>query len=639
MNRFPNDLDEEICITEKFEREEDDDDDDDEQEDGEDDWDDWNADEEGSEEAFDSNFLCLFCNSKYNDCDTLFNHCNSVHYFDFHGIRRTLGLDFYGSFKVINYIRSQVAENRCWSCGFLCQSNQDLQNHLHKTLNLSDVKAFWDDDKYLNPFRQDDPLLYSFAEDEEDDEISLINNDLQRNAGTDGGNCNHDEMSRENLPFHPNQNKENGMEDCCSSLHGYLNAPSNLEAEIENTVKTTEIVGLKDNQLKIARRNVDRMDIKNANVNYFDSYSSFGIHREMLSDKVRTEAYMHAILQNPSLFHNAAVMDVGCGTGILSLFAAKAGASRVLAVEASEKMAAVATQIAKDNGLWRNEKQTGDYGVSSGTIEVVHGMVEELDKNIKIQPHSVDVLVSEWMGYCLLYESMLNSVLFARDRWLKPGGAILPDTATILVAGFGAGGTSLPFWENVYGFSMSCVGKELVKDAAKAPIVDIVDANDLVTSTAILHTFDLATMHPDEVDFTASTDLEPNLHYPSSNSDDVEVEASWCHGVVLWFETGFTSRFCKESPAVLSTSPHTPKTHWSQTILTFTEPIAITSRKSATNKSAPVGSHASPAVKVHLRLSIVRAPEHRSIDISLETTGIAGDGRNRDWPVQLFTLR
>lgn len=70
--------------------------------------------------------------------------------------------------------------------------------------------------------------------------------------------------------------------------------------------------------------------------------------------------------------------------------------------------------------------------MSSGTLEVVHGMVEELDKNIDIQPHSVDVLLSEWMGYCLLYESMLSSVLFARDRWLKPGGAILPDTATIV---------------------------------------------------------------------------------------------------------------------------------------------------------------------------------------------------------------
>lgn len=57
-------------------------------------------------------------------------------------------------------------------------------------------------------------------------------------------------------------------------------------------------------------------------------------------------------------------------------------------------------------------------------------MVEELDKSIEY--HSIDVLLSEWMGYCLLYESMLSSVLFARDHWLKPGGAILPDTATIV---------------------------------------------------------------------------------------------------------------------------------------------------------------------------------------------------------------
>lgn len=68
----------------------------------------------------------------------------------------------------------------------------------------------------------------------------------------------------------------------------------------------------------------------------------------------------------------------------------------------------------------------------SGVINVVQCMVEELDKYIYIPPNSVDVLVSEWMGYCLLYESMLSSVLYARDRWLKPDGAILPDTATLV---------------------------------------------------------------------------------------------------------------------------------------------------------------------------------------------------------------
>lgn len=68
----------------------------------------------------------------------------------------------------------------------------------------------------------------------------------------------------------------------------------------------------------------------------------------------------------------------------------------------------------------------------NGVMEVVQGMIEELKSTQKVQPHSVDVLVSEWMGYCLLYESMLSSVLYARDQFLKPGGAILPDTATMV---------------------------------------------------------------------------------------------------------------------------------------------------------------------------------------------------------------
>lgn len=59
-------------------------------------------------------------------------------------------------------------------------------------------------------------------------------------------------------------------------------------------------------------------------------------------------------------------------------------------------------------------------------------MIEDLERSISIEPHTLDVLLSEWMGYCLLYESMLSSVIFARDRWLKPGGAVLPDTATMV---------------------------------------------------------------------------------------------------------------------------------------------------------------------------------------------------------------
>lgn len=75
---------------------------------------------------------------------------------------------------------------------------------------------------------------------------------------------------------------------------------------------------------------------KNDDSVYVNSYSNYTIHLEMLQDQVRTEGYMNAILQNKDLFKDKIVLDVGCGSGILSLFAAKAGAKKVIAVDMSE---------------------------------------------------------------------------------------------------------------------------------------------------------------------------------------------------------------------------------------------------------------------------------------------------------------
>lgn len=66
---------------------------------------------------------------------------------------------------------------------------------------------------------------------------------------------------------------------------------------------------------------------------YTDSYSGVGIHEEMIKDNVRTQTYQRAIMRNAHLFKDKVVLDVGCGTGILSLFAAKAGAKLVIGVE------------------------------------------------------------------------------------------------------------------------------------------------------------------------------------------------------------------------------------------------------------------------------------------------------------------
>ena len=60
----------------------------------------------------------------------------------------------------------------------------------------------------------------------------------------------------------------------------------------------------------------------------------------------------------------------------------------------------------------------------------MRGKMEE----VQLPVDKVDIIISEWMGYFLLYESMLDTVLYARDRYLAPGGVILPDKATMVLA-------------------------------------------------------------------------------------------------------------------------------------------------------------------------------------------------------------
>lgn len=77
-----------------------------------------------------------------------------------------------------------------------------------------------------------------------------------------------------------------------------------------------------------------------------------------------------------------------------------------------------AREIVKVNGL-------------SDKITLIQGKMEE----IELPFPKVDIIISEWMGYFLLYESMLDTVLYARDKYLVKDGLIFPDKATIFFAG------------------------------------------------------------------------------------------------------------------------------------------------------------------------------------------------------------
>ena len=105
------------------------------------------------------------------------------------------------------------------------------------------------------------------------------------------------------------------------------------------------------------------------------------------------------------------VLDVGCGTGILSMFAAKAGAKMVIGVDMSS-IVDHAKEIVKDNKL-------------DDVVTIIRGKVEEISLPEGVEKVTilifilmtilqVDIIISEWMGYCLFYESMLDTVLYAR---------------------------------------------------------------------------------------------------------------------------------------------------------------------------------------------------------------------------------
>ncbi|CAG9460576.1 unnamed protein product [Pedinophyceae sp. YPF-701] len=148
--------------------------------------------------------------------------------------------------------------------------------------------------------------------------------------------------------------------------------------------------------------------------NYFCTYGYLYHQKDMLEDHKRTGAYYRAVMNNKKCFEGKVVLDVGTGSGILALFAAMAGAAKVYAVEATD-MARKAREIIEHNGY-------------SATIEVIQGTIETVEI-----PDKVDIIISEWMGYFLLRESMLDSVLCARDRFLKPEGAMYPSHARILM--------------------------------------------------------------------------------------------------------------------------------------------------------------------------------------------------------------
>eukprot|EP00878_Enallax_costatus_P015964 GHUV01016737.1.p1 GENE.GHUV01016737.1~~GHUV01016737.1.p1 ORF type:complete len:324 (+),score=71.11 GHUV01016737.1:518-1489(+) len=265
-----------------------------------------------------------------------------------------------------------------------------------------------------------------------------------------------------------------------------------------------------------------------------------GIHEEMLKDTVRTRSYMNSILHNSHMFKGKIVLDIGCGTSILSLFAAKAGAAHVYGIECSG-IADQAKVIVEENGY-------------SDKVTIIQGKVEEVELPVK----EVDIIISEWMGYFLLYESMLDTVIYARDKWLKPDGIVLPDRCTLSMTAIEDGqyrADKIDFWDNVYGFNMRVI-KEL---AMTEPLVDTVEPQQVCADNCVLQTFDIHKMKKDDATFSAPFKIKCTRN-------------EYVHALVGFFDVYFNA--CHK-PISFSTGPTARNTHWKQTVFYLEDTLTV----------------------------------------------------------------
>ncbi|KAJ5093073.1 hypothetical protein N7456_008934 [Penicillium angulare] len=458
-------------------------------------WEDLEADDE-SQPVVD-----LFSDQVFPDVRSLLKECKEKHQFDLLKIQKDLDLDFLDTIKLVNYVRSEVKSG-------------------NKIPDVSSKSKFADD-VYMKPVLEDDALLYSLDDiTEEQGEEAAPGSEAERRV----------QELQEDLERLQTQFSEyrlavqQSMEDQLTKEDDKLDA-SAPSGSSNGATKAQEI-----------------------DEDYFASYAYNGIHESMLKDAIRTDAYRDFVYENKNLFKDKVVLDVGCGTGILSMFCAKAGAKKVISVDNSNIIDR-AKEIVFDN-------EFGDV------ITLVRGKIEE----VTLPVDKVDIIISEWMGYALLFEAMFDSVIYARDRYLAPDGLMVPSHATLRIAPYADPDfidSHINFWQNVYGFKMNSMLLKIYDEA----VVRGISSSTLAADSTIFLPLPLHTITVDELSFLKEFQVTLN--------QDIDALDGWA----IWFDMFFMpsrdspipenavpSDMQKKGYVAFTTGPDGTETHWQQTV-------------------------------------------------------------------------
>ena len=425
---------------------------------------------------------------------------SASHRFNLIAFCKLHGLDFYGFIKLVNFIRKK-----------------GLDENEANVVNLFDFSS----DEFLMPVIVDDGLLQI-------DFDGL----LERHCENGGGTADDEEKQALEERLKEAERKAAAAEE---NLTRAVNDLERFKKEMRSLLLQSA-----HNSAVDAEQGKACQDESKA---YFESYAHHGIHEEMLKDKVRTEAYRDFILSNEALFKDKIVLDIGCGTGILSMFAAKAGAKTVIAVDQSD-IVYQAMDIIRENNL-------------DGVIKVIKGNAETI--NLPEGIKKVDLIISEWMGYFLLFESMLDSVIRCREKWLAKDGLVIPDLCKVFLVTIcdeRMWESKVGFWSQVYGYTMSCMRKYALEE----PLIEVVQNESVCSHPAEVLSLDCSKAKLNELEFASGFTMEVT-------------KSGICTGVVGYFDIGFEKN--AQNPISFSTGCHAPPTHWKQTVFLFEDKVEL----------------------------------------------------------------
>ncbi len=258
----------------------------------------------------------------------------------------------------------------------------------------------------------------------------------------------------------------------------------------------------------------------------------------MVADLPRMRAYADAIRRAAP---GRAVAELGCGAGLLSLVAARAGARSVWSVEEADVIE-LAAEIVADNG-------------AAGRLRLQRGDARELDP-----PEPVEVLIHELFGVDPFDEGLLQTLGAVRDRWLAPGGRLLPHAFSVhaqLVALPAPGvGPRLDALSGELGLELGALRRAAPGGLHRRPgghHERPAPAHQLSPPVPLLR-----------------VDLHGALRPPAVL--DVElpvVQAGRAAALLTWFDVELDER------AVLSTGPGAPPTHWGWLVHELLDPVDV----------------------------------------------------------------